>query len=479
MLAAGYATVAWILLCLAGQQKDPEAGRMIVLSGILVLNVGMWPLYLGLRKRKSASSSARTGALWIFIATVASPNLLQTDQLRYVWDGLMAAQGQNPYALTPRQALAWQHELTGKQDSIVSPRGFDIPDEWARRINHPQLPTVYPPAAQLAFEASSWLNPFFVLPAAHSLIPAVQRLLPPRQALVWELGWRIMIGMSAALLVFLLRNQRWDLVVFHPLYLLTAVANVHTEALLLPLLALALRHRQGVWPPGLALGLAIMTRWTPGILAPQIFLETLRRSGIKSALWGLAGALSVCAIGIALYWGGSGGRMFESVQTFGAQWMFFGFAHRWLADTLGYFGVASSIDRAKLILGIVFSCGWMALFALQCRKRMDLRLTCLLTFVLMLVVSPTLHPWYLLPLVLLGLPYHRILATPWIWPLLAPFSYVFYYTGTDPAAFRHGVYAVVCVLLLRDGVIIFRHIRRKTQTNLQLQLQRPSDALLK
>lgn len=69
--------------------------------------------------------------------TLAEP-LLSDDIYRYVWDGYVAKAGINPFAHAPNH------------DALSSVRDGDI---WPK-INHPTLPTIYPPAAQYLF----WLN---------------------------------------------------------------------------------------------------------------------------------------------------------------------------------------------------------------------------------------------------------------------------------------------------------------------------------
>lgn len=61
--------------------------------------------------------------------------LLSDDLWRYVWDGRVALSGVNPFAHAPDAA-----QLAALRDPHIWPR-----------INHPDIPTIYPPAAQLVF----------------------------------------------------------------------------------------------------------------------------------------------------------------------------------------------------------------------------------------------------------------------------------------------------------------------------------------
>lgn len=70
---------------------------------------------------------------------------LSDDLYRYLWDGLQVLNGHNPYATPP---LAFQ-----LHDQPVH--------QVLNRVNHPNLITIYPPAAQLIFAAGTYLSESF------------------------------------------------------------------------------------------------------------------------------------------------------------------------------------------------------------------------------------------------------------------------------------------------------------------------------
>jgi hypothetical protein len=74
--------------------------------------------------------------------------VLSDDIFRYIWDGRVAFDGINPYLHAPdAQALTHLRDL-GVADAASAPTNL-----W-EKINHPQVPTIYPPVAQILF----WLN---------------------------------------------------------------------------------------------------------------------------------------------------------------------------------------------------------------------------------------------------------------------------------------------------------------------------------
>ena len=74
-------------------------------------------------------------ALW-HIAFLSIPTGSDDDVRRYVWDGRMQRLGYNPYIVVPDDpAVAALHTAE------------------TRTLNHPDLPTPYPPGAELFFRA--------------------------------------------------------------------------------------------------------------------------------------------------------------------------------------------------------------------------------------------------------------------------------------------------------------------------------------
>ncbi|MBJ6725150.1 glycosyltransferase 87 family protein [Geomesophilobacter sediminis] len=84
-------------------------------------------------------------ALLLRLMFLFHPPQLSDDVYRYVWDETRTVAGVNPYAHAP---------------GAVTPS--DELREIHSRINHPQFPTIYPPAAQLIFAAGAALHPSVV-----------------------------------------------------------------------------------------------------------------------------------------------------------------------------------------------------------------------------------------------------------------------------------------------------------------------------
>jgi hypothetical protein len=421
--------------------------------------------YLFLRKRDAPVFGARLGMLVFFLAPIVTPSLLQTDQLRYIWDGLHLSQGVNPYRFSPQSII----DTMPQGVNLVLETGTQVPIPWARHINHPGMHTVYPPLAEILFAVSTHLNPFFSSSGVRYGLSWAQQVLPHFVFWPWELGLRVLVGVALAGTVFVLKSHRWDLFLFHPLVFLTAIANIHVDALMLPLLALVFfpNKLSRSAPHGVAVSMAFLVRWLPGLFIPTALVQTFRRDGWRAMILLLMSSASLCGVILFYFWKGSDGNMLSSPKAYAEHWYFFGFMHRFVMDLLEVSGAAGHrAQLAKAILSVPFALAAAWVLVMQWRGRLSFSLASLLILLAFFVVAPTLHPWYLLTLLLVGFRHQRPCRVVWIWPLMAPLSYVYYFNMTDVPWVRASVYLIISVLLVCDLRLILRHVNRPAFNNL-------------
>ena len=181
--------------------------------------------------------------LWLRLAWLDAPVVLDTDWLRYLWDGGLAAAGLSPWGPPP---------VAGLPDAL--------PPEAAAL--HAILPfaglrSIYPATAQLAFLLAHGLAPWDILGLRLVMLAAELAGLAVLILLLRRMGR----GPAGALL--------WWCCPLPPLVLMMAV---HVDALLLPLVGgavLATLAGRGV-PAGLLLGLAAGVKLWPLLLAPLL-----------------------------------------------------------------------------------------------------------------------------------------------------------------------------------------------------------------
>ena len=261
---------------------DDTSGRF---SPLLASTAALWALFalaLLLVRRvpgKRVASLVALGAVAIGGAAMFGPPNTSTDSARYAWDGIVQNAGVSPYAYVPADpALAdlrtdWLFPAPATAadgtpycggERIMTVRTDD--GILCTAINRATVPTIYPPASELAF--------------------ARVRLLVGPDAEYWPMqlfGLLLSLTVTAILLVALRRqgrDPRWAAMwAWNPLVATEGVTNSHIDILggLLLLVATVLVVRGRSTIGGVALGVAIAVKLIPVIGAPAL----LRRGSWK------------------------------------------------------------------------------------------------------------------------------------------------------------------------------------------------------
>lgn len=280
---------------------------------------------------------------------------LSEDVYRYLWDGRLVAAGVNPFPHAPTDpSLARFH------------------DGLLRRLNHADVPTIYPPAAQILFAAAASVRP---------------------DPLAWKLLLLLVEGLSLAALASLLRRRglstdRLLLYYWNPLVIVESFGSGHVDvaaaAFLLAALALAECGRRA--SAGALFALAIGVKYVPGLLAPY----WLRRRAFTLLLVSAA-ALAVLFLPFA----GAGASLFTGLLTYSRHWEWNGLVYPLIR------GAGVSAETARIALAAALTA---AVIATSFRAR-SASGAALASFTALALLSPTLFPWYLVPVAAL-LPLH-------------------------------------------------------------------------
>ncbi len=347
------------------------------------------------------------------------------DIYRYMWDGWVQTHGVNPYLYAP-EAAALEPLRTG----------------WHALINHPSVSTIYPPGAQLVFWALALLGPSVILFKA-----------------VWVaadlgVGWvldRLTSGRDEspglAPLLYL-----WS-----PLVLVEVAWSGHAEPLgLLPMMAalLFLGRRsdpgEAAGTPPLrdaALGGALLGLGAAVKLAPAAaFPAAARRRAVAAA----AGIGTLLLLSIPYV--GAGSSIFGGLVTYAEKWRFNAGAFGALAALLGTYAVKTLAVLGTL--GAALVAAW---------RRWSVERTLYWTIGIALVLSPTIHPWYVLWILPLA-----ALRGGRAWLLLSGTVFMAYWgleafqaTGSWPEPFfiRVAIHVPFLLLLFTDALIPKRRPR--------------------
>ena len=305
------------------------------------------------------------------------------DYNRYFWDGAMTAHGLNPYQYSPNDLLTATAPNPVIQ-GLLDAGGKTI----LERTNHPELATIYPPVSQVAFALAYRISPFGIN------------------------GWRIVLllfDLTAALLAWsLLRTARapvgqWAIYLWNPLLVLEIYHSAHLDMIMATLVLFYLwsLSREHYLEAGTALALGAGAKLWPAFLG--MFL--VRRAwGQKSrlvaglALAGLLSAVILTPYLMALFQASSGLGAYAK----GSHDNFL--AHDWISLVAEIIVNLSGSDFSSDRLARLITAPLLAAVAIHQGLRsgpsaFSLCLHAGAFILIMLLVSPTVYPWYFIPLV--------------------------------------------------------------------------------
>jgi hypothetical protein len=316
-----------------------------------------------------------TVALALRLAAFASGPVYSDDVQRYAWEGEVVLDGASPYAFAPGAP-----ELAQLRARMP---------ELAARVNHPQVPAVYPPLTQACGLATAALvraagaapgranvtilRVLFLL-ADLGVLLVIQRAraagrLAPAAPLIW--GWC-------------------------PLVCLEFAGSGHQDGLgilflLLALLAAEARPARGA----LCSALGAASKLLPLCVLPWIGrgLGARRRIGL------VALALAILALACVpfLFLDGGGRGFGAGLREYGERWesasLVYRGVERWVLE---HDGPDVPFEETRHTARVLVGCAWLALAGFAVWRRRDAWSGAGALIGAFLVLSPTLHPWYTL-----------------------------------------------------------------------------------
>jgi hypothetical protein len=330
------------------------------------LLLGLWAIahaaYLAAAIRVLRSRApAKPSLAWILgVALLARLLLIPTaptlseDAYRYVWDGSLVRDGINPFVHAPSDPALMERR-----------------NELFARLNHADVPTIYPPAAQLFFG---------VVASVRATPAALKAAYLPIEIAAW-------IALLALLRRRGLASERILLFAWNPLVLVESYGSGHVDLLAAAALiaALALLEAGRRVPAGVAWAIAALSKYTPLLLGPTF---------VRRRAWAVLLTAMLSMALLTLPFLGAGPALFHGLEAYAAHWEFNGPLFPLLRSAVGG-------DAARLLLAALLV---LAVTAISVRARTvsGAALGCLTAY---LIASPTVFPWYLVPLAAL-LPLH-------------------------------------------------------------------------
>lgn len=356
-VAIAVAFLAVASLIVLPDYESPRIIKFIIISQVMfALSV---VLFVIVRRMDFEQHHRRLFGLLIVIALITRVTLLigageyahiSDDVYRYVWDGKVNAHGINPYLYGPLEP-----EVSHLADSTIHPN-----------INHPWLPTIYPPMAQNIFLAAYALDGDSI--RGFKLIAAIFEILSALALFVW-------------LRVTGIPRTHIILWMYSPLILIEFYLSTHLDILGLPFLvgSLIAFHQRRPLPAGLLLALATLVKFYGLFLLPFFFIGLGRKLRLR---FSLAFVGTVVALYLP-YTVGAGDAVFGSLFEYLSSWQFNGSVFILLKYIV-------ELEYARIVVAALFV-GWVS-WLLVCRWSPFDRMFAVLGGYL--ILTPTFFPWY-------------------------------------------------------------------------------------
>ena len=284
-------------------------------------------------------------ALWHF-QFLRMPSGVDDDIHRYVWDGRVQRLGYNPYIVVP---------------SDPGLAGLHTPE--TRALNNPEVPSPYPPGAQLFFRAITAIHEStFALKVAFVICD---------------------MGIVFVLLDILRRTRQGDHWVlayaWHPLLATEVAGSGHVDivGVLLLLVSAAALLRRSRAVAAIAFGLAVAVKLLPIVLLPLYWKRVRLRDGVLAAL----------AIGL-LYvpFLGHGRIPFGSLGTYVQRFRF--------NDPV--FALLERVAAPQVVAGLAVLVGLLTAIWMRRRSAEWSSEAFALPMAASLLCAPVIYPWYML-----------------------------------------------------------------------------------
>jgi hypothetical protein len=342
------------------------------------------------------------------------------DAYRYLWEGELVIEGVSPYGAAPDEA-------SDRNPSTPADLRHAYPELWSR-VNHKEVPAAYPPLAQFVGAAiakvcrwcgaapeTTGIRILRLLFGACDLLvlwPLVELLdrarLPRELGVVW--GWCPLPAIEFA--------GAGHLDSLGILLLLGALASHRPRAGSRETDAIGAVRR---FVPLALLSAGILVKYLPLVALPWLLRG-------RNAIRGVVIVLLLCAVAFVpfAFMEGAPSRIFSGLGEYAFRWDTGSLVHRWIEPLFDPFFPRDErwSDPRRLARGLE-AIAWLAIAWRVIRRQPEAILGAGDLLGAWLVLSPTLHPWYLcwiLPFVAFGPTFRSHRAWQWL-ILVAPVLY--------------------------------------------------------
>ena len=288
-----------------------------------------------------------------------SPSL-SDDIYRYLWDGHVQLSGINPYILPPNDK-----EL------------FEIRNEIFPLLNHRDIQTIYPPFSQIFFLFCAFIG---------------------KSIGIFKTFLIFVEGLLCLLLIRLLIDRKMDSkrVIFyawHPLPLIEISGNGHIDILGIFFMMLFLfcmnKNRFLISPIILALG--FLSKILPILLLPSAIVDLIRKNQNKYRISFFILIFIIIVVIFSAPYSTAGVQAFTGLFIYAKTWHFNDLIHGFLSTILDLFQLNGNQYARTICISLL-----AATIIYKINREADLIRIAFSTLTAFMILSPTLHPWYLL-----------------------------------------------------------------------------------
>lgn len=400
-----------------------------LLSAYCILFAGYFIIYRSSRKHGQLIIFFLVWAIifrFIFLAAIPK---LSDDIFRFIWDGRLWMHGINPFHIIPTEFI---------NNSDTLPEGID--QELYSRLNSPDYYTIYPPVGQYIFLLTAWLF-------NDSIFQSI--LLVRIFILAFEAGTLLLLYHQVK--KDKLQVSQFVLYAFNPLVIIELSGNLHLEAgfVFFMLIMLYYMAASRTLPAAIAYGLSICSKLVPLIFAPLILKKI--GPGRSIIFLGITGVV-VLGLFLPLVDRELINAMINSIGLYFQKFEFNASLY-YIIREFGYFFKGYNIIQTAGKMLAVAMIIIIVLYAYYEPRKSKTTLGMMWILFVYLLLSTTVHPWYVIPLLALSI------FTTYRFPVLWSFLIFFTYLGYTESGYNENLWIMTVEYGLVFGMAVYEICR--------------------
>ncbi len=375
------------------------------------------------------------------LVSVFTIPVLSDDVYRFIWDGQLIANGENPILTTPDQYVA------ALQTNNIN---YSYYQQLHALVNHTQNYTCYPPLMQATFYISA------IISGANRYVSIISLKIMVAAIDVFGIFCIMKVLQKVKLPV-----NNVVLYALSPMVIIEGVGNLHYEVVQVAFMAASmyLISQKKIWKAAIVWGLAIVTKLLPILLLPLLIKWLGFKKGIIFSLISIGFAMVVFMPFLSV----EAIRAFSKSLNLYFQHFEFNASIYYIARQIGWWvkGYNYISFIGPFLMCIFLSIYGYIFFTKKIFTLQSFASLALVVFTLYYLFATTVHPWYIINLIPFALVVNKKFAMVW---LSAAFLSYCAYSNT---AFAENFYAVFLEYLALSVAMYFsyKNFNNKTITS--------------